>query len=109
MPKRNQLEVKSWHEETPEPICPLCERPIPTSQRDAHHLVPKSKGGRKTEFLHRICHRHIHAHFSETELARKLSTVEALLEQPEIQRFVDWVKAKPPEFYHGTRTSKRLR
>ena len=26
-------------------ICPLCERPIPPSQQDAHHLVPKSHGG----------------------------------------------------------------
>ena len=23
-------------------LCPLCERPIPPSQQDAHHLVPKS-------------------------------------------------------------------
>ena len=30
-------------------VCPLCERPIPESQKDAHHLVPKSKGGRHTE------------------------------------------------------------
>ena len=31
-------------------VCPLCERPIPDAQKDAHHLVPKSKGGRQTEY-----------------------------------------------------------
>ena len=38
-------------------VCPLCGREIPINEHDAHHLIPKSKGGRKTEFLHRICHR----------------------------------------------------
>ena len=55
----------------PETPCPLCGRPIPDSQKDAHHLVPKSKGGQATESLHRICHRQIHALLNETELARQ--------------------------------------
>ncbi len=63
-------------------ICPLCERPIPPAQRDAHHLVPKCKGGRHTEFLHRVCHRQIHALLTETELARQYATVDALLAHP---------------------------
>ena len=50
-------------------VCPICDRPIPDSQKDAHHLIPKSKGGKTTEYLHRICHRQIHALFTETELA----------------------------------------
>lgn len=91
------------------PICPLCGRPIPEGQKDAHHLVPKSKGGRATEFLHRICHRQIHALFSETELARYYSDVEALLAHPEMARFVAWVRTKPEDFYERTRKSQRLR
>lgn len=109
MPRRNQIEVKSWHEPTPEPICPLCDRPIPTSQVDAHHLVPKSKGGKVTESLHRICHRHIHANFTEAELASRYSTIDALLEVPTIQKFVAWVKTKPPEYYDRSRTTRRIR
>ena len=31
-----------------EVFCPICERLIPESQKDAHHLVPKSKGGKTT-------------------------------------------------------------
>jgi hypothetical protein len=109
MPRRNQIEVKSWHEEPAKPICPLCDRPIPPLQLDAHHLVPKSKGGLVTEGLHRICHRHIHANFTEAELADQYSTIEALLATQEIQRFVAWVKTKPPEYYDRSRTTRRIR
>lgn len=89
--------------------CPLCDRVIPPAQRDAHHLVPKSKGGRRTEFLHRVCHRQIHALLTETELARKYATVEALLAHPALQSFVVWVKTKPDDFFVHTHKSRRLR
>jgi 5-methylcytosine-specific restriction endonuclease McrA len=79
-------------QEPPALLCPLCERVIPQAQKDAHHLVPKSKGGRHTEFLHRMCHRQVHALFTETELARHYSTVEALLAHPEVARFVAWYR-----------------
>ena len=90
-------------------VCPLCERVIPVSQRDAHHLIPKSKGGRQTEYLHRICHRQIHALFTETELARQYNHVEALLAHPEMARFVAWVKTKPEHFYERTQKSLWLK
>lgn len=90
-------------------VCPLCERVIPPAQRDRHHLVPKSKGGRQTEFLHRICHRQIHALLTEAELARHYDTVEALLQHPELLAFVAWVKTKPEDFFVGTRKSARVR
>ena len=93
----------------PDLICPLCDRVIPPSQRDAHHLVPKSKGGRHTEYMHRICHRQIHALFTETELAKQLNSVEALLAHPGIQRFVAWVKTKPADLMERTRKSQRLK
>jgi hypothetical protein len=90
-------------------ICPLCSREIPLSEREAHHLIPKSKGGRQTEFLHRICHRQIHALFTETELARQYQTVEALLAHPEVTRFVQWLANKPPDFHERTATSQRIK
>ncbi|CAM8652832.1 HNH endonuclease [Rhodoferax sp. TBRC 17198] len=90
-------------------VCPLCERKIPPSQRDAHHLVPKSKGGRHTEYLHRICHRQIHALLTETELARQFNSVDALLTHPDVALFVAWVKTKPDDFMERTRKSQRIR
>jgi hypothetical protein len=89
--------------------CPLCERKIPPTQRDAHHLIPKSKGGRHTEYLHRICHRQIHALFTETELARQFNSVDALLAHPDMASFVAWVKTKPDDFMERTRKSQRIR
>ena len=90
-------------------ICPICERVIPSSQKDAHHLVPKSKGGRATEYLHRICHRQIHALFTETELAKSLNTAESLKAEPDMQRFVSWVRKKPIGFYQRTSKSDRIK
>jgi hypothetical protein len=94
---------------TLEVVCPICDRPIPESQKDAHHLIPKSKGGKTTEYLHRICHRQIHALFTETELAQHFNTATALQESPEMQRFIQWIKTKPNHFYEKSRKSSRLK
>lgn len=90
-------------------LCPLCGRPIPPSQRDEHHLRPKSEGGRETTTLHRICHRQIHALFTERELADAYFTIDALLAHPELGKFLRWVKRKPDDFFERTRKSARLR
>ena len=90
-------------------ICPLCDRAVPKSQRDEHHLIPKSHGGRQTAVLHRICHRQIHAIFTETELARQYNTVEQLKLQPSVAVFIEWVRLKPDDFFERTRKSRRLR
>ncbi|MDP9835811.1 hypothetical protein J2T09_000553 [Neorhizobium huautlense] len=79
-------------------ICPLCERMIPAGDEDAHHLVPKSKGGKQTVLLHKVCHDQIHAVFTNAQLAKSFSTIEAILENPDIQKFVAWIKSKPAGF-----------
>jgi 5-methylcytosine-specific restriction endonuclease McrA len=91
------------------PRCPLCDRDVPLAQVDAHHLVPKSRGGVQTVNLHRICHRQIHALLTEVELERHYSSIERLKAHPEIVRFVEWVKHKPDDFCERTRKSKRLK
>ncbi len=98
-----------WFKPVVQPECPLCERPIPPDQADEHHLVPKCKGGRVTETMHRICHRQIHALFTEGELETRYDTAEALLEHPEIKKFVSWVKKKPPGFYERSKMSNGKR
>lgn len=109
MVRKHKQNVVSWYEEPEPDICPICGRPIPDDQRDEHHLIPKSRGGRQTRLLHRICHRQIHALFSEAELEKSYPTVEALLSHPEIGKFVAWVRKKPPGFYDGTKRSNRRR
>ena len=90
-------------------ICPICDRPIPNSQKDAHHFVPKSKGGKATEYLHRICHRQIHALFTETQLARELNTAEAIREKAEMQKFIAWVQSKPNDLYQRSSNSQQFK
>lgn len=104
---RKNRTVESWYKPSPEPICPLCERLIPKSQEDDHHLVPRLKGGKETKTLHRICHRQIHALFTEAELANSYASVEALLGHPAVQKFVRWVKSKPPEFIERAKPVRR--
>lgn len=87
-------------------LCALCDRPIPPALRDAHHLVPKSRGGVVTVFMHRACHKQIHAVFTETELARHYPTAPALRAHPELARFIRWVQDKPIDFNPPTKRSR---
>ena len=82
-------------------LCPLCARPL-GRLRERHHIIPKSKGGRKTVELHPICHRKIHSVFTNTELER-MGTIEALIVAPEMQTFIRWLKGKTPDFHAPTR------
>jgi len=94
------------------PVCPLCERPIPRHARQSlHHLTPKMKGGTHgaTVRLHQICHSAIHARYSEAEIARRLADVEALRADPDIARFLEWVRNKPDDFYVPTRRTRERR
>ena len=93
----------------PVPVCALCERPIPEGARASrHHLTPRLKGGARlgTVLLHQICHNAIHARFNEAELARRLSDMPSLRAEPEIARFLDWVRNRPPDFHAPTRRSR---
>jgi len=107
MAKRGESDLLSWYRTATPIICPLCGREIPAGFGDEHHLVPRLKGGKITQYLHRICHRQIHALFSESELAQKYPTVDALLEQPEIRKFAQWIKNKPIGFLDGPRPRKK--
>jgi hypothetical protein len=53
------------------------------------------------------CHRHIHATFSEKELALTYNSVNALKAHPRIRRFIDWIEDKPPAFKPKSRSWKR--
>ena len=90
-------------------ICPICGRSIPESQKDAHHLIPKSKGGKSFEYLHRICHKQIHALFKENELAKVLNTAESLRNHSDMQTFINWVNNKPDDFYERAAKSSRIK
>lgn len=83
--------------------CWLCGRPIET-RLQWHHPVPKSKKGRVTVPVHPICHRTIHANFTNAELARIGDDADTLRDNPAIAKFVDWIAGKPPDFHAPTRS-----
>ena len=85
--------------------CWLCERSL-GRKVEWHHPVPKSKGGKETVPLHPICHRTIHATFSNAELERTYNDREQLIAHDDISRFLKWIVGKPPDFHAPTRRRK---
>ena len=90
--------------------CELCGRAI--ANLTQRHLIPRThhrnkrvrKHFSRDEMLSRIlwacrpCHSHIHTVLTEKELAMQFNNRTALLQHPEIQRFVDWVRKRPSGF-----------
>jgi len=94
----------------PDPICPLCLRPIPKAVKQSHHhLIPKLKGGKggPTVLVHQICHNEVHATLTEAELAREFNTPEALRTHLKLGAFFEWVSKRPPDFYARSMGSLR--
>jgi hypothetical protein len=85
--------------------CWLCRRPIGKTTV-WHHPVPKSRGGRDVVPMHPICQQALVANFTNSELQRHAMDVEALLANPNVRKFVDWVARKDPDF---TATTKKQR
>lgn len=83
-------------------VCALCHRPL-GARVEWHHPVPKSEGGTATVPVHPICHRTIHAHLSNHDLAKYYADLQMLREHEDIRRFLRWVANKPADFSAPTR------
>lgn len=91
-------------------MCELCGRIMQDLTR--HHLIPRKQHRRKRIrrrhsraeregsilWVCRPCHDHIHRHFDEQTLAEHLNSREALLAEPVIRRFTEWIARHPPGF-----------
>ena len=85
--------------------CWLCARPL-GRRVEWHHTLPKSRGGRDTVPVHPICHRTIHACFTNLDLERHAEAAIPLDTNPEVARFLRWIANKAPDFYAPTRKSR---
>jgi hypothetical protein len=83
--------------------CWLCRRPLGVRVQ-LHHTVPKAKKGRETVPVHPICHRAIHANFTNAALSRIGGDRAGLLDNAALAKFVAWVADKPPDFHAPTRS-----
>lgn len=101
-----QVEERLLRGQETEPRCALCLRPL-GSRVEWHHFVPRSEGGTETVPVHPICHRTIHAHVSNHELATTYADLDALRARDDMQRFCRWIANKPPDFNAPTRRNRR--
>ena len=77
---------------------------------DSHHLVPDAKGGKATVDIHRACHRHLHAVFTNNELRDHYNTVDNLRAYPAIRKFSKWVAKefeRNPTYVGTSKESKK--
>ena len=68
-----------------------------------HHVVPKSRGGRETERICHTCHSQIHALFSNKGLEQDIVTIENLMKDPRMWKYLSWVKNINPDAKHRAR------
>ena len=75
--------------------CELCEREdVDTT---VHHLLPKEMGGTfgPTANLCIPCHKQIHALYTNEEIAARLTSIPKLKEDPQLSRFLKWIRKQP--------------
>ncbi|HBX54943.1 hypothetical protein [Pseudomonas sp. UBA2684] len=94
---------------TPPDTCELCARSVPLTR---HHLIPKALHDKAyvqkryakhqrisaTLWVCRACHNQIHRLFSEKQLALTYNHRDALLADPRLRTFVEWLASKPAGF-----------
>ena len=88
-----------------EQICWLCGRELGEIVQH-HHMIPKAKKGRKTRPVHPICHKTIHNHFTNAQLARMGEDLEAIRSQEDVAKFLKWIAGKDPDFHAPTRSKR---
>lgn len=87
--------------------CQLCEREV--EHLTVHHLIPKERDGRfgpRAE-LCAACHRQIHVLFDNSRLERELNCLERLRDEPEMRRFLSWIRKQDPHKRIRVRGSRR--
>lgn len=76
--------------------CSICQRDTPYEYTEKHHLIPRCKKGKKTPTIPvcNDCGNYVHQIFTEKELAKEYNTLEKLLADPKIQKWIAWIKNK---------------
>lgn len=83
--------------------CEICEREQPLQ---FHHLIPKKVHSKLRyiklygkEFLNwngimicKLCHKHLHKNFTHIQLAEKLNTLDNILNNEDMKKFINWAK-----------------
>jgi 5-methylcytosine-specific restriction enzyme A len=90
--RRQQPNLIPRHSDQPQ-RCVLCQREVMHITR--HHLIPRSEGGKAVVDLCIPCHRTLHSFFSNRTLLTELHTLDSLRQEPEIARYLEWIRKQP--------------
>jgi 5-methylcytosine-specific restriction endonuclease McrA len=75
--------------------CAVCKREIThIKYSEDHHLVPRCKKGKNTILVCVDCGNQIHNLFSIQELTKSYNTLESLLADQKVQKWIQWIKNK---------------
>lgn len=86
--------------------CCLCRRPTPEFYLEKHHLTPRCKKGKTTILFCCDCGNQVHNLFSIKELEMEYHTIEALLANERIRKWIRWIR-KRHDFGVCMKTLKR--
>ena len=89
--------------------CELCLRE--EIETTIHHLIPREMGGAmlETANLCYACHKQIHALYTNEELAARLHKISLLQDDPQIMKYLKWVKKQPSTKLSKVRKSKSVK
>lgn len=89
--------------------CELCHRQ--EIMLTKHHLLPREEGGNEEHiaFICEDCHKHIHALYTNKELAIRLDSIEALQQDEKIKKYLKFIRKQPASKKVRTRKSKERR
>ncbi|MGG7178836.1 HNH endonuclease [Clostridium paraputrificum] len=89
--------------------CELCDRDVP--EITEHHLVPKERGGKDfhTAKLCKVCHKQIHALYTNRELAARLFSISRLKDDEKIKRYLNFIRKQPADANITIKKSKAVR
>jgi len=89
--------------------CAICGRELGTENISKHHLLPKSEGGKESDtvLIHNICHQKIHSLFTIKELRDDFHSVEKLITNEEMIKFIKWIAKKSSSYYRSNRLANR--
>lgn len=75
--------------------CVLCHRDNIVLTK--HHLLPREEGGKEEHisYICEACHKHIHALYTNKELAIRLNTIEALQADEQISKYLKFIRKQP--------------
>lgn len=90
--------------------CELCRR-HGVQKITEHHLTPREEGGvnMPVAWLCIDCHKQIHALYTNRELAIRLNTLDSLMKDEKISKYLKYIKKQPATRNIRVKKSREVR